>query len=267
MLVDGGPDPDRLLVALDARVPPWDRRIDLVVLTHPHEDHVAGLPLVLERYRVGQVVEPGHARAGAPATRRSRRSSRRAARRAGRLAAGDRFTLDGIAFDVLWPDADRVPAEASDDGSDGQRRLDRAARLVRGPALPPDRRRRGGGRGASWSPAASRRSTSSRSPTTGAGRRRPRRWSPRHAPAWRRSRSERGTTTGTRRARSWRGSRTPGRPSSAPTRSGRSTWPSAPPASRFGPSARLRAARPRRPPRVAARTPRRGARPAGRAPV
>ena len=59
MLVDGGPDPDRLLLELDARVPPWDRRIDLVVLTHPHEDHVAGLVRVLERYRVGRVFEPG----------------------------------------------------------------------------------------------------------------------------------------------------------------------------------------------------------------
>ena len=28
LLIDGGPDPDRLLVALDARIPPWDRRID-----------------------------------------------------------------------------------------------------------------------------------------------------------------------------------------------------------------------------------------------
>ncbi|HEY8847256.1 MAG TPA: ComEC/Rec2 family competence protein, partial [Candidatus Limnocylindrales bacterium] len=40
MLIDGGPDPDRLLVELDRRLPPWDRRIDILVLTHPHEDHV-----------------------------------------------------------------------------------------------------------------------------------------------------------------------------------------------------------------------------------
>ena len=43
LLVDGGPDPSRLLVALDARLPPWDRRIDVMILTHPHEDHVAGM--------------------------------------------------------------------------------------------------------------------------------------------------------------------------------------------------------------------------------
>ena len=27
----------------------------------------------------------------------------------GRLATGGQFTLDGMGFDVLWPDADRVP--------------------------------------------------------------------------------------------------------------------------------------------------------------
>jgi competence protein ComEC len=59
LLVDGGPDPDRLLVQLDRRIPPWDRRLDAVVLTHPHEDHVAGLALLLARYRVGRVLEPG----------------------------------------------------------------------------------------------------------------------------------------------------------------------------------------------------------------
>ena len=59
MVVDGGPDPTRLLIALDERLPPWDRRIDILVLTHPHEDHVAGLALLLQRYRVGRVYEPG----------------------------------------------------------------------------------------------------------------------------------------------------------------------------------------------------------------
>ena len=42
-----------------ARIPPWDRRIDAVILSHPHEDHVAGLALLLERYRVARVFEPG----------------------------------------------------------------------------------------------------------------------------------------------------------------------------------------------------------------
>ena len=60
LLVDGGPDPELLLRRLGERLPWWQRRIDVVLLTHPHEDHVAGLVAVLERYRVGLILEPGH---------------------------------------------------------------------------------------------------------------------------------------------------------------------------------------------------------------
>jgi competence protein ComEC len=59
MLVDGGPDPDLLLRRLGERLPWWHRRIDVMVLTHPHEDHVAGLVAVLERYQVGVILDGG----------------------------------------------------------------------------------------------------------------------------------------------------------------------------------------------------------------
>lgn len=115
MLVDGGPDPERLLVALDARFPPWDRRIDLVIVSHPHEDHVAGLPLLLERYRVGQVAEPGMPGQG-PGYEALAAVLAGAGQRSYRLAAGTGFVLDGVRVEVLWPDGDRVPREPSDDG-------------------------------------------------------------------------------------------------------------------------------------------------------
>ena len=59
LLVDTAGDPGRLLVALDARIPPWDRRLDAVVVTHPHEDHAGGLPLLLERYRIAHLYGNG----------------------------------------------------------------------------------------------------------------------------------------------------------------------------------------------------------------
>jgi competence protein ComEC len=37
-------------------MPFWDRTIDLVVLTHPHQDHLAGLLEVLRRYKIGRVL-------------------------------------------------------------------------------------------------------------------------------------------------------------------------------------------------------------------
>jgi competence protein ComEC len=116
MLVDGGPDPDRLLIELDERLPPWDRRIDVVVLTHPHEDHVAGLALLLERYRIGRVFEPGMRGPGPGygAWQAELAEDRAPAR--GLLVTGDRVAVDDLHFDVLWPDPGRVPAEPPDGG-------------------------------------------------------------------------------------------------------------------------------------------------------
>jgi competence protein ComEC len=116
LLVDGGPDPDRLLVALDERLPPWDRRIDAIVLTHPHEDHVAGLALLLERYRVGQVFEPGMRGPGPGYAAWADRLSRGDVA-SGRLSAGDRLTVDDAELEVLWPDPGAVPAVPSDTGT------------------------------------------------------------------------------------------------------------------------------------------------------
>jgi competence protein ComEC len=59
MLVDGGPDPDLLLRRLGERLPWWRRRIDFMILTHPHEDHVAGLVAALDRYQVGLILDAG----------------------------------------------------------------------------------------------------------------------------------------------------------------------------------------------------------------
>ena len=58
-LIDGGPDPDLTLRRLGEWLPFWQRHLDLLVLTHPHEDHVAGLVPALERFDVDRVVEPG----------------------------------------------------------------------------------------------------------------------------------------------------------------------------------------------------------------
>ena len=59
MLVDGGPDPELTLRRLGANLPFHARRIDLVVLSHPHQDHVAGLIEVLDRFEVGALLHAG----------------------------------------------------------------------------------------------------------------------------------------------------------------------------------------------------------------
>jgi competence protein ComEC len=59
MLVDGGPDPELALRRLGANTPFFARQIDLLVLSHPHQDHVAGLVEVLDRHRVRAILHAG----------------------------------------------------------------------------------------------------------------------------------------------------------------------------------------------------------------
>ncbi len=56
VLVDGGPSPRTITQELSRKMPFWDRTIDLLVLTHPHQDHLAGLVEVMRRYKIGQVL-------------------------------------------------------------------------------------------------------------------------------------------------------------------------------------------------------------------
>jgi competence protein ComEC len=56
ILVDGGPSGEAITAALGRQLPFYDRRLDLVALTHAQQDHIGGLPAVLEEYSVGRVM-------------------------------------------------------------------------------------------------------------------------------------------------------------------------------------------------------------------
>lgn len=58
ILIDGGPD-STILQKLAKEMPFWDRTIDLIILSHPEKDHMAGLIDVLKRYRVENILWTG----------------------------------------------------------------------------------------------------------------------------------------------------------------------------------------------------------------
>lgn len=58
ILIDGGSG-STILEKLGEEMPFWDRSIDLIILTHPERDHMAGLLEVLKRYKVENILWTG----------------------------------------------------------------------------------------------------------------------------------------------------------------------------------------------------------------
>ncbi|MDO8260604.1 MAG: MBL fold metallo-hydrolase [Candidatus Magasanikbacteria bacterium] len=58
ILIDGGPD-NKVLSELSKVLPWWERELDLMILTHPHDDHVAGLNNILDKYSVNKILYTG----------------------------------------------------------------------------------------------------------------------------------------------------------------------------------------------------------------
>ncbi|MEU7029522.1 ComEC/Rec2 family competence protein [Streptomyces sp. NPDC046275] len=114
VVVDAGPEPasvDRCLRDLGVR------RIPLLLLTHFHADHVAGLPGVLRGRAVGVIQTTGLEEPPEQAE-----FVRRTARAAGvpvvRAGTGERRRLGPLEWAVLWPPADGGPvADGPNDAS------------------------------------------------------------------------------------------------------------------------------------------------------
>ncbi|MFF3498055.1 ComEC/Rec2 family competence protein [Streptomyces sp. NPDC003247] len=101
VVVDAGPDParvDRCLRTLGIT------RIPLVVLTHFHADHVAGLPGVLRGRSVGAIETTGFEEP-VDQVESVRREARERRIPLARAAAGERRRLGGLDWEVLWPPA------------------------------------------------------------------------------------------------------------------------------------------------------------------
>ena len=59
LLIDGGDDSDLAVQNLEAALPALDRRIDVLLSTHPDADHLGGLQQIVERFDVGTIIDSG----------------------------------------------------------------------------------------------------------------------------------------------------------------------------------------------------------------
>ncbi|MEV7283931.1 ComEC/Rec2 family competence protein [Streptomyces sp. NPDC093252] len=115
VVVDAGPDPgavDRCLRALGIT------RVPLVVLTHFHADHVAGLPGVLRGRAVAAIETTGHEEPADQAAFVRREAAARGVPVRRAVAGEVRGAGGGLGWQVLWPPRGPVPSpEGPNDAS------------------------------------------------------------------------------------------------------------------------------------------------------
>jgi competence protein ComEC len=114
-LVDGGPDPDRTLREVGRSLPFHRRRIDVVILTHPHLDHYGGLAEVLRRYEVGVLVEGGRPPESGPHRALLAAAAAEPGGQAVTAEAGQRFPLGAVTLEILFPSPADVAAPLPED--------------------------------------------------------------------------------------------------------------------------------------------------------
>ena len=112
VLIDGGPG-SGILAKLGNVMPFWDRTIDLVILTHPHADHLDGLIDVLKRYDVGMVMESGVSYATADYDEWKRVLMQKNVHVVYAHAGQHVVLSDTAALDILYPFNDSVGAKFS----------------------------------------------------------------------------------------------------------------------------------------------------------
>jgi len=101
MLMDGGPD-NAVLSCSGKQMPFWDRKIELVVVSHPQADHMTGLIEVVRRYKVGQLAMT-RVENDTPEVRELKKVIDLLQVTNLELIQGEKLRLGGVELEVIWP--------------------------------------------------------------------------------------------------------------------------------------------------------------------
>jgi len=112
MVVDGGPN-DKILGCLGKHMPFWDRKIDIVLLSHPQKDHMQGLISVLDRYDVEYFVRSDVTNETEGYTRLMDIVGKKKIPQKF-LSQGQTISVDETDLSFLWPNSDVLGASTSD---------------------------------------------------------------------------------------------------------------------------------------------------------
>jgi competence protein ComEC len=113
VLIDAGPSDDRFNAG-ERRILPFLRahgvqRLEAVILTHPHRDHIGGAAPILRTLEIGRLIEPGHA-FGSHVYLETLRSAEEQGIPWVAARSGRSLRLDGMELAFLWPDEQAMAA-------------------------------------------------------------------------------------------------------------------------------------------------------------
>lgn len=109
ILIDGGPG-EKVLDCLARHIPFYDRRIEVMILTHAEADHINGLVPVIKRYTVLQFVSSG---VGSEIDNWRELTKSLVTKKTPVVwvGMGNRLKVDTIEMDFVWPDKEWLASQ------------------------------------------------------------------------------------------------------------------------------------------------------------
>ncbi len=106
IVVDGGPN-NKVVDCLAQHMPFWDRKVEVVVNTHPQQDHLQGLTQVLKDYEVELVVRTpvGHTTELYKSWQMGLESAKI---KTHNPVTGQTIVVGGLYLEILWPDQEHL---------------------------------------------------------------------------------------------------------------------------------------------------------------
>lgn len=112
ILVDGGPD-SSINGCLGRHLPFWDRKIEVVIVTHPQEDHFTGVIDVVRRYKVGLFLHPGvEGSSAAWGVLKEELKKRSVVQKI--VSSGNKIRYASLYFDILYPPREFIGSDPNE---------------------------------------------------------------------------------------------------------------------------------------------------------
>lgn len=101
ILVDGGPG-KKITECLSKYMPFWDRRVEVMLLTHPQQDHMEGQIDVFAKYKVGKVLWTGAENTSQVYSQWKKGFDTSGANKY-EVRRGDKVVVGNLTLEILWP--------------------------------------------------------------------------------------------------------------------------------------------------------------------